>query len=52
VTSGSPETGADGKFDSEMISAGGSFKYSFNAPGKTDYFCMLHPWMIGSVDVQ
>lgn len=52
VTSGSVDTGADGKFDSEMISAGGSFKHSFNAPGKVDYFCMLHPWMVGTVDVQ
>ena len=52
VTSGSAEEGADGKFDSEMIAAGGSFKHSFNAPGKVDYFCMLHPWMVGTVDIQ
>jgi plastocyanin len=52
VTSGNPQEGANGSFDSEMIAAGDSFKFTFNSPGKEDYFCMLHPWMIGSVEVQ
>jgi plastocyanin len=52
VTSGSAQKGVDGKFDSEIISAGGSFKHTFSSPGKEDYFCLLHPWMIGSVEVQ
>ncbi|MBI2111425.1 MAG: copper-binding protein, partial [Nitrosarchaeum sp.] len=41
-----------GLFDSEMIAAGDSFKFTFNSPGKEDYFCMVHPWMIGSVEIQ
>ncbi|MCE9617052.1 MAG: cupredoxin domain-containing protein [Nitrosarchaeum sp.] len=35
-----------------MIAAGNSFKFTFNAPGKEDYFCMVHPWMTGSVEIQ
>ncbi len=52
VTSGSPEGGANGSFDSDMIAAGDSFKFTFNTPGKEDYFCMVHPWMIGSVEIE
>ncbi len=51
VTSGNSQEGADGTFDS-MIDAGDSFKFTFNAPGKEDYFCMVHPWMTGSVEIQ
>ena len=52
VTSGNPQGGANGSFDSDMIAAGDSFKFAFNAPGKEDYFCMVHPWMIGSVEIE
>lgn len=51
VTSGSLE-GVTGTFDSGMFGAGETFKYTFSSPGKEDYFCMVHPWMIGSVEVQ
>lgn len=52
VTSGNPQDGPNGTFDSGMMNAGDSFKFTFNSPGKEDYFCMVHPWMIGSVEVQ
>lgn len=52
VTSGNSQEGANGSFDSDMIAAGDSFKFTFNAPGKEDYFCMVHPWMAGSVEIQ
>jgi len=52
VTSGNPQGGANGSFDSDMIAAGDSFKFAFNTPGKEDYFCMVHPWMIGSVEIE
>jgi plastocyanin len=52
VTSGNSQDGSNGTFDSGMIKAGDSFKYAFNSPGKEDYFCMVHPWMAGSVEVQ
>ena len=52
VTSGDSQDGPNGTFDSGMIAAGDSFKFTFNSPGKEDYFCMVHPWMIGSVEIQ
>ena len=53
VTSGSPADGPDGVFDSSLIMAGGaSFSHTFNAAGTYDYFCMVHPWMYGSVIVE
>jgi len=52
VTSGSPDKGPDGLFDSDLISGGNSFEHTFTSVGKTDYYCIVHPWMIGSVDVE
>ncbi|AFS83173.1 blue (type1) copper domain-containing protein [Candidatus Nitrosopumilus sediminis] len=51
VTSGiAPE--ADGIFDSEMMSAGDIFEYTFTDAGTFDYFCTFHPWMVGTVNVE
>lgn len=52
VTSGTPKAGPDGVFDSELISAGDSFEYTFNDPGTQDYYCIVHPWMVGTVNVE
>jgi plastocyanin len=52
VTSGSPADGPDGVFDSSMIMAGGSYSHTFDSAGAFDYFCMVHPWMEGSVIVE
>jgi len=52
VTSGSPADGPDGVFDSSLIMAGGAtFSHTFDDAGTYDYFCMVHPWMAGSVIV-
>ncbi|MCH7966286.1 MAG: HYR domain-containing protein [Thaumarchaeota archaeon] len=32
--------------------SGSSFSYKFNSPGTFNYFCMIHPWMQGQVNVQ
>jgi len=32
--------------------AGSSFSHTFDAPGTYPYFCMVHPWMEGTVIVQ
>ena len=45
-------TSIDGEFDSDIMSVGDSFEYTFNTPGKWDYFCIVHPWMTGAVDVE
>jgi plastocyanin len=51
VTSGSPADGPDGVFDSSLVMGGKSFEFTFNNAGSFDYFCMVHPWMTGTVNV-
>lgn len=51
VTSGTPEEGPDEVFDA-MLNAGDSFEYTFDTAGTYDYYCIVHPWMIGSVIVE
>ena len=54
VTSGTPEGGPDGFFDSSLFMAGSTFSVKFDdyKPGDYPYFCMVHPWMQGIVTVQ
>jgi len=52
ATSGSPNSGADGVFDSDILSAGDTFEFTFTNAGTYDYYCILHPWMIGTVNVE
>ncbi|PJC50754.1 MAG: copper-binding protein [Nitrosopumilales archaeon CG_4_9_14_0_2_um_filter_34_16] len=52
VTSGKPPADADGMFDSEMMTAGGIFEYTFTDAGTFDYYCTYHPWMVGTVNVE
>ncbi len=52
ATSGSPDSGADGAFDSDILSAGDTFEFTFTDAGTYDYYCILHPWMIGTVNVE
>ena len=51
VTSGTPENGPDGVFDSSLFMAGDKFVHVMNSPGIYPYFCLVHPWMTGSVTV-
>ena len=52
VTSGIASKGPDGIFDSSIISPGSTFEHTFEDSGTYDYFCIVHPWMIGIVQVQ
>jgi plastocyanin len=52
VTSGTPEEGPTAMFDSSIIEAGNSFSNTFFVSGTFDYYCIVHPWMIGSVTVE
>jgi plastocyanin len=45
--SGSP----DGEFDSGLVMANGDFSHKFSNPGAYNYFCMVHPWMTGVIQV-
>ncbi|MCE9616951.1 MAG: cupredoxin domain-containing protein [Nitrosarchaeum sp.] len=51
VTSGSPANGPSGVFDSSLIMGGASFENTFDEAGSYDYFCMVHPWMVGNIQV-
>ena len=51
VTSGSPADGPSGVFDSSLLMADATFAFTFEEAGSYDYFCMVHPWMTGSVIV-
>ena len=51
VTSGTPQKDPDGIFDSGNISSGDWFSYQFTEIGQYPYYCTLHPWRTGLVDV-
>jgi len=51
VTGGSPADGPSGVFDSSLVMADASYAFTFDDAGSYDYFCMVHPWMVGSVTV-
>ena len=51
VTSGSAVDGPDGNFDSSLFMAGTTFEVTFDTEGTFPYFCMVHPWMAGTVIV-
>ncbi len=51
VTSGTYEN-PDGLFDSGHLDPYQSFTLTFDNTGEYDYFCTLHPWMSGKVQVK
>ena len=52
ATSGNPDSGVDGVFDSSYLSVGDTYEFTFADAGTFDYYCTLHPWMIGTVNVE
>jgi plastocyanin len=42
----------DGLFDSGLFKPGSSWSFKFNKPGLYNYFCTIHPWMEGIVNVK
>lgn len=51
VTSGTPTGGSDGTFDSSLFMAGKTFSHTFDNAGEYNYYCMVHPWMTGKIQV-
>ena len=51
VTSGNAQAGPTGVFDSGMFMQGDVYQYTFTTPGNQEYFCVVHPWMVGAVKV-
>ena len=52
ATSGTPDGGPDGVFDSGMIMGGATYEYEFLETGEFVYYCLVHPWMVGTVVVE
>ena len=48
-TSGSPSNGPDGVWDSSLVMPGSSYDTTISSAGSYDYFCMVHPWMTGTI---
>ena len=42
-------TSNDVIFDSGMLMPGDTFEQTFEKPGLYEYYCMLHPWMTGTI---
>ena len=51
VTSGTIEQGPDGRFDSSLLMSDRTYSFTFDASGDYDYYCIVHPWMVGKVIV-
>ena len=51
-TSGSAANGPDGVFDTSLIMMNASFDVTLSDAGTYPYFCMVHPWMEGTVIVE
>ena len=52
VTSGTVDAGVTSVFDSGLFMAATTYEFTFDEPGTFDYFCMVHPWMVGIVNVE
>jgi plastocyanin len=42
----------DGKFKSAALDADDTFSQTFSAPGEYEYFCSIHPRMVGKIVVK
>ena len=52
ATSGSPTSGPDEVFDSEILNVDDTYQFTFVDAGNYDYYCILHPWMLGTINVE
>jgi len=50
-TSGTPQDGPTGEFDSGVVGARSSYSFGLDAEGTYDYYCRIHPWMTGQFTV-
>jgi len=52
ITSGTPEEGPNGIFDSGLMEPKSSFSHNFTKKGVYSYHCMVHPWQIGMIIIE
>jgi plastocyanin len=51
-SAGTADDGPTGEFDTSMVMAGQSYEWTADTLGEINYFCMVHPWMVGQVMVR
>ena len=51
TTAGTPADAQMGVFHSDLIMPGDKWENTFDDADSYDYFCMVHPWMVGTVTV-
>ena len=51
VTSRTMDNKIDNVFDSGLFMAGDVYEFTFDESGTYNYFCIIHPWMTGIVNV-
>jgi plastocyanin len=51
VTAGSAEAPATDRFDHDVAARGDTVSVTFDDPGTRPYFCAIHPFMTGTVEV-
>ncbi|HJU14517.1 MAG TPA: plastocyanin/azurin family copper-binding protein [Candidatus Nitrosotalea sp.] len=51
VSSGTPNLGVDGRMDSGIMNPGSTFSHTFDKAGTYGYYCLIHPWMTGTINV-
>lgn len=51
VTSGTAQDGPDDLFDSGLFPPGQQFSYTYDEIGNYPYYCIVHPWMEGTIIV-
>ena len=52
IASGTPADGPDGIFGgSDFLAPGQSYQFKFDKKGQYSYYCIIHPWMTGTVFV-
>ena len=51
ITSGDPEEGPTGLFDSGLAAPDATYALKFDVAGTYPYFCMVHPWQTGTITV-
>ncbi|MDB3956344.1 HYR domain-containing protein [Candidatus Nitrosopelagicus sp.] len=51
TTSGTPSGEGYGIWDSGIMTSGSSYSVTLNNSGTYPYFCMVHPWMTGTIYV-
>lgn len=51
-TAGTVLNGSSGVFDSGIVTSGSSYEWIPTTAGEFPYYCMLHPWMVGTITVK